>query len=59
MGCGVDATTCPAGTYISEDWQLPDPHGQPIEGVRPVRDAVRERVETLVDDLARGQEGHG
>jgi protein-tyrosine-phosphatase len=50
MGCGVEAGMCPAGTYISEDWQLPDPHGQPIEAVRAVRDAVRERVQALIDD---------
>jgi arsenate reductase len=65
MGCGVDAAGthevggCPTGTYISEDWQLPDPHGQPIEGVRPVRDAVRERVEVLLDEIAAGQERDG
>lgn len=52
MGCGVEADMCPAGSYISEDWGLPDPHGQSLEGVRPVRDAVRERVAMLVDELA-------
>ena len=51
MGCGVEADMCPADTYISEDWGLPDPHGQALEGVRPVRDAVRERVAALVDEL--------
>ena len=51
MGCGVDASICPAGTYITEDWQLLDPHGQPIEVVREVRDAVRRRVEALVEAL--------
>ena len=51
MGCGVDASICPAGTYITEDWQLLDPHGQPIEAVREVRDAVRRRVEALVEAL--------
>lgn len=51
MGCGVEADMCPAGTYISEDWGLPHPHGQTIEGVRQVRDAVRERVEALADEL--------
>ena len=49
--CGVAAEMCPAGTYITEDWQLPDPHGQPIEVVREVRDAVRRRVEGLLDEL--------
>jgi arsenate reductase len=62
MGCGVDAAGthavdgCPAGTYISEDWQLPDPHGQPIEVVRAIRDQVRERVERLLEELARAPE---
>jgi arsenate reductase len=54
MGCGVEAEMCPAGTYISEDWGLPDPHGQQLAGVRPVRDAVRERVAVLVDELGAG-----
>lgn len=58
MGCGVEAAGthevggCPAGTYITEDWQLPDPHGRPVEFVREVRDAVRQRVEALLDELA-------
>jgi len=51
MGCGVEADMCPAGTYISEDWGLPDPHGQDIAAVRPVRDAIRTRVEALLRDL--------
>jgi arsenate reductase (thioredoxin) len=53
MGCGVEASMCPAGFYITEDWQLPDPHDQPIEFVRQVRDEVRKRVVALVDELAR------
>ena len=63
MGCGVDAAgthavgACPAGTYITEDWQLPDPHGQPIEAVRAVRDAVRQRVEALLDEIAAEEQG--
>lgn len=55
MGCGVEAEMCPAGTYISEDWGLPDPHGQGLEQVRTVRDAVRERVQTLLTELAQEQ----
>lgn len=56
MGCGVEAGMCPAGTYISDDWGLPDPHGQGLDQVRVVRDAVRERVEALLDELAVGGE---
>ncbi len=52
MGCGVEADMCPAGTYISEDWGLPDPHGKGPDAVREVRDAVRDRVALLVDQLA-------
>ena len=52
MGCGVDAAACPAGIYISEDWGLDDPAGQPIETVRRIRDEIRERVEALVSEAA-------
>ncbi|MBM3458711.1 MAG: arsenate reductase ArsC [Armatimonadetes bacterium] len=55
MGCGVEADMCPAGTLLTEDWGLPDPHGQDLEGVRRVRDAVRERVALLVEELASGK----
>jgi arsenate reductase (thioredoxin) len=51
MGCGVEAEMCPAGTYITEDWQLRDPHDQPIEVVRELRDAVRQRVVALLDEI--------
>jgi protein-tyrosine-phosphatase len=51
MGCGVEAGMCPTGTYVTEDWQLHDPHGQSIEVVRDVREAVRKQVERLVGEL--------
>lgn len=53
MGCGVEADMCPAGTYISEDWGLDDPKGQSLEGVRRVRDQIRDRVGALLDELER------
>ena len=28
MGCGVDATSCPARIHLSEDWGLDDPAGK-------------------------------
>lgn len=55
MGCGVEAEMCPAGTYLSEDWGLEDPMGKSLEGVRRVRDQIRERVELLLDELERPQ----
>ena len=57
MGCGVDADMCPAGSYFSDDGGLDDPVGQPIEVVRKVRDAVRARVEALLDELTQSPAG--
>lgn len=51
MGCGVDATTCPAVFVPSEDWGLEDPKGQPIEKVREIRDEIRRRVAALVEEM--------
>ncbi|MCS6777108.1 MAG: arsenate reductase ArsC [Chloroherpetonaceae bacterium] len=51
MGCGVDATACPARLYITEDWGLPDPAGQPLAIVRQIRDAIRDHVGKLCDEL--------
>jgi arsenate reductase len=51
MGCGVDAATCPARIYLSEDWGLDDPKGATVEQVRTIRDQIRERVEMLLSRL--------
>ena len=52
MGCG-DACPLYAGKRY-EDWPLDDPAGQGIDAVRPIRDAIRERVEVLVAELLAG-----
>jgi arsenate reductase len=49
MGCGDTCPYYPGKRY--EDWELTDPAGQPIEVVRQIRDEIRVRVQTLVDDL--------
>ncbi len=49
MGCGDTCPFFPGRRY--EDWVLDDPAGQPIEKVRPVRDAIREHVLTLLGEL--------
>jgi arsenate reductase len=49
MGCGDTCPYYPGKRY--EDWELTDPAGQPIEVVRQIRDEIRARVQTLVDDL--------
>ena len=50
MGCGDACPFFPGKRY--EDWVLEDPAGQGIEAVRPIRDAIRTRVEALVAELA-------
>jgi arsenate reductase len=50
MGCGVEGI-CPASLVPTEDWQLEDPEGRPIERVRQSRDEVKARVEGLIKEL--------
>ena len=47
MGCGVEGV-CPASFVETEDWQLEDPKGRPIEEVRRIRDEIMDRVQGLV-----------
>ncbi|MGY4644179.1 arsenate reductase ArsC [Cellulomonas sp. URHB0016] len=49
MGCGDVCPIFPGTRY--EDWALDDPAGQGIDAVRPIRDAIRGRVLTLLDEL--------
>ena len=51
MGCGDACPVIPGKRYL--DWDLPDPHGQPVEQVRLIRDEIRQRVEELVRALDR------
>lgn len=50
MGCGADGL-CPASFTETEDWQLEDPKGKPLEKVREVRDEIRARVVKLLEDV--------
>jgi protein-tyrosine-phosphatase len=49
MGCGDSCPVLPGRRY--EDWVLPDPAGQALEAIRPIRDQIEQRVETLVVQL--------
>ena len=49
MGCGDECPFFPGRTYL--DWVLADPAGQGIESVRPIRDEIRGRILTLLDEL--------
>jgi protein-tyrosine-phosphatase len=49
MGCGDTCPYFPGKTYL--DWPLDDPAGQGVEAVRPIRDAVRAKVEALIAEI--------
>ena len=49
MGCGDTCPIYPGKRY--EDWPLDDPAGQGVEAVRPIRDAIRQRVVDLLASL--------
>jgi len=49
MGCGDACPFYPGKRY--EDWKLDDPAGQGVEAVRPIRDEIERRVQTLLADL--------
>jgi len=49
MGCGDECPYFPGKRY--EDWVLEDPAGKGVESVRPIRDAIRGRIEGLITEL--------
>ena len=49
MGCGDTCPVFPAKRY--ENWELPDPAGQGLDAVRPIRDDIEVRVRRLLGDL--------
>ncbi len=50
MGCGDTCPFYPGKRY--EDWVLADPAGQGIDSVRPIRDEIKARVQSLIAELA-------
>jgi protein-tyrosine-phosphatase len=52
MGCGDACPVFPGTRY--EDWDLPDPAGLDLDGVRPIRDQIRHRVQALIAELLPG-----
>jgi arsenate reductase len=49
MGCGDTCPFFPGTRYL--DWPLDDPAGQGVEAVRPIRDAIKAKVEQLISEL--------
>jgi hypothetical protein len=49
MGCGDTCPYFPGKTYL--DWPLADPAGKGVEDVRPIRDAIKAKVEELITEI--------
>jgi arsenate reductase (thioredoxin) len=47
MGCGDKCPYVPG--LRRDDWPLSDPKGRPMEEVRAIRDEIRGRVQSLLD----------
>ena len=55
MGCGDACPVFPGKRY--EEWKLDDPAGLDVAAVRPIRDAIRARVEAMLAELTTGPTG--
>ncbi|MGW4561051.1 arsenate reductase ArsC [Streptomyces sp. NPDC004561] len=49
MGCGDTCPVFPGKRYL--DWALPDPAGQGVDAVRPIRDEIEKRIHSLLDEI--------
>jgi protein-tyrosine-phosphatase len=49
MGCGDSCPVYRGKRYL--DWDLPDPAGLPVDGVRPIVDEIDRRVQNLLSEL--------
>ena len=49
MGCGDACPVFPGKRYLN--WELPDPAGQDVSAVRPIRDDIEGRVRRLLAEL--------
>jgi len=50
MGCGDTCPVFPGKRYV--DWELTDPAGLTVDDVRPIREEIRGRVQTLLGELS-------
>jgi arsenate reductase (thioredoxin) len=56
-GCGDACPIFPGKRY--EDWKLEDPAEKNVDAVRPIRDEIKTRIETLLADLVPARTRHG
>jgi protein-tyrosine-phosphatase len=52
MGCGDECPYFPGKRYL--DWDLPDPAGLDVAGVRSIRDEIDRRVRGLLAEILPG-----
>jgi arsenate reductase len=53
MGCGDACPFFPGKRYL--DWKLDDPAGQTLDAIRPIRDEIRRRVESLIKEMLQSR----
>jgi arsenate reductase len=53
MGCGDECPWVPAAHR--EEWELPDPHGLAIDGMRALADDIERRVVNLIARIRVGE----
>ena len=57
MGCAMDSGQCPSIRLEKVvDWQLQDPSLMDIDDIRKMRETVRQKVGSLLDDINPKQE---
>ena len=49
MGCGDACPVFPGKKYL--DWTLDDPAGRGLDAIRPIRDAIKARIEALITEI--------
>ncbi|MFM5905307.1 MAG: arsenate reductase ArsC [Micrococcales bacterium] len=49
MGCGDKCPFYPGKIYL--DWPLSDPAGKGVEDVRPIRNEIRAKIESLIAEI--------
>ncbi|MCX2182210.1 arsenate reductase ArsC [Streptomyces sp. SKN60] len=54
MGCGDACPIFPGKKYLN--WELEDPDGKSVEAVRPIRDEIKTRIESLIAEIDATQE---
>jgi arsenate reductase (thioredoxin) len=55
MGCGDECPYIPGKRYL--DWDLEDPKDMPIASVRALREVIARRVDALLEELDRPEDG--